>query len=310
MSTLGVIVGRFQVDDLHMGHRSIFEYLKHNVDEVLVVLGEGPLPTTANNPLAVKSRQYMIDSYLAELDISGISVSLKDHPDDKIWSQNLDDLIDRWNDHDEAVIYHSRDTSTEAYTGTHERAVLPAVAGLSSTMRRETLGKSASNPSVDFRRGVIWANQNRFPTVYSCVDAAVVWNKYHGSFYPESCHILLITKDIVPGQYMFPGGFAELNSTDEEDAKREVFEETGVDIFAEEGEWLGSFTQDDWRYRSEVDEIRTRLFKFEIDSLDNPPTPTAADDAATAQWVPFADLTVDDFNKCHRALFERLLEEL
>lgn len=306
MSTLGIIVGRFQVDDLHMGHRSIFEYLKHNVDEVLVVLGEGPLPTTANNPLAVKSRQYMIDSYLAELDINGISVSLKDHPDDKIWSQNLDDLIDRWNDHDEAVIYHSRDTSTEAYTGRHERAILPAVAGLSSTMRRETLGKSANNPSVDFRRGVIWANQNRFPTVYSCVDAAVTFELFDGI--NTGTYVLVITKDIAPG-YMWPGGFAELNSTDEDDARREVAEETGLDTSFFHAEYLGSFTQDDWRYRSEVDEIRTRLFAIHMAGRKLPEV-AGADDAATAQWVNIKDLKVEDFNKCHRALFERLLEEL
>lgn len=308
MSTLGVYVGRFQTDTLHEGHLSVLYYMKHNVDRVLIVIGEGPLPTTTNNPLSAAVRRQMLLDTLDVEEIEGEVVILKDHPDDDVWSKNLDELIlSNYYLDEEVALYHSRDTTTSYYTGQYPMKELPEVLGLSSTLRRYYIGKREGvNEDAAFRRGVIWANQNRFPTVYSCVDAAVTFELFDGI--NTGTYVLVITKDIAPG-YMWPGGFAELNSTDEDDARREVAEETGLDTSFFHAEYLGSFTQDDWRYRSEVDEIRTRLFAIHMAGRKLPEV-AGADDAATAQWVNIKDLKVEDFNKCHRALFERLLEEL
>ncbi len=322
MKKLGVVVGRFQTEILTATHVDLIDTSLRENDHTLIVVGVGPLPTTARNPLSFNMRAAMIADHLTDTGHStdtqvNIIEQLADHPDDRIWSNSLDTLIygaamQLTNEEVEVTLYHGRDSFREVYSGNypnfHEIDEHPLD---SATRRRENIGRY-DWPYVPkrFREGVIWANQNRFPTVYSCVDAAVVWNEYSDKMRLTNKYLLLITKDIAEG-YMFPGGFAELNSTDEDDARREVMEETGIDMSFVHAEWLGSFTQDDWRYRSEVDEIRTRLFLFEpYGPLSERPKAVGADDAATAQWVNIKDLKVEDFNKCHRALFERLLEEL
>ena len=53
---------------------------------------------------------------------------------------------------------------------------------------------------------------------------AIVYRKYHGN-----TEILLI-KHINSGHWSFPKGHVEGNETEEETAKREIMEETGIDV--------------------------------------------------------------------------------
>ena len=53
---------------------------------------------------------------------------------------------------------------------------------------------------------------------------AIVYRKYHGN-----TEILLI-KHINSGHWSFPKGHVEEGETEEETAKREIMEETGIDV--------------------------------------------------------------------------------
>jgi len=121
MTKIGVIVGRFQVPELHAGHKAIIREVARKSDKVAIVIGNNPLPTSANNPLPVESRMNMVKEYLESINYYGDTItSLDDHPDDSVWSQNLDDkILDSMFIHDEQVtLYHSRDSFAQYYSRT------------------------------------------------------------------------------------------------------------------------------------------------------------------------------------------------
>jgi len=304
---IGVIVGRFQLDEIHDGHKSLILEAAKRSDRLLIVIGYGVLPTTMNNPLSVAQRHQMMLEFVNyhSLENKAVITTLADHPSDEEWSKNLDSLIESIEKDDNVTLYHSRDSFKDYYSGKYPVIELDVLDNHSATLRRKYIGTRswvADGPA--FRRGVIWANQNRYPTVYSCVDGATVRYDESGQGNPKD--VLLITKTDHP-HYMFPGGFAEIGSSDEEDVIREVLEETG--IVAINPEYVGSYIQSqDWRYRSEVDEIRTRLFI--LTAADSAQEPIASDDAETAQWVSLYDLTIEDFHPCHQELFTHFKKAL
>jgi 8-oxo-dGTP pyrophosphatase MutT (NUDIX family) len=58
---------------------------------------------------------------------------------------------------------------------------------------------------------------------------AVVYRKYHGN-----TEILLV-KHVKSGYWSFPKGHTEPDETEEETAAREILEETGIDVFIDNG---------------------------------------------------------------------------
>lgn len=297
MTKIGGIVGRFQVPELHAGHKAIMQEVASKNDEMFVIIGESPLPTTANNPLPVQSRIYMVKDYLNSLDVCDFRVgSLNDHPDDSVWSQNLDDaILDTLSiTYEEVTLYHSRDSFAQYYSGIFPTEHVEVVDITSGTEERAKI-KELLPHTEDFRKGVIWANQHRFPTVYSCVDIV--------AFDLEGQNICLITKEGL-GKLQFPGGFTEPDSfSDEEDAVRELKEETGL-VNPTALDYAGSLNIDDWRYASEIDVIRTHVFICNVGG-----SPIAGDDAATANWYKWKDLGREDFESCHQPIYD-LLKDL
>lgn len=301
---VGVIVGRFQVDELHEGHRLLIDKAYEDSSAVIIVLGSGPLPTSPRNPLPYETRAAMIRREYPQ----AIIAELNDRHDDQDWSNALDELIDNiiaftpeLTYTTEVSFYGSRDSFIDYYNGHYPYIhVEGADIGVSGTLRRERISKNPLG-TTDFARGVIWANHAKFPTVYGVVDMAV----YSVPEGEEDPHILLITKYGREGYY-FPGGFCDVGSlSDEEDASRETLEETGITVEPDKWRYVKSLSVlDDWRYRGEPDEMRTRIFST---VLPDRPEPTAGDDAETAQWVAISSLKREDFHTNHHRLFDILI---
>jgi bifunctional NMN adenylyltransferase/nudix hydrolase len=57
---VGVIVGRFQVPELHDAHKDLIETVCDKHDKVIIFLGLSPLMVTRENPLDFESRKQMI----------------------------------------------------------------------------------------------------------------------------------------------------------------------------------------------------------------------------------------------------------
>ena len=82
----GVIVGRFQVNELHDGHMELFRQVRSRHKTVVVFVGVHPAGITVDHPLDSPARKAMIQAKFPEF----IVLPLRDTHDDDSWSDQLD----------------------------------------------------------------------------------------------------------------------------------------------------------------------------------------------------------------------------
>ena len=247
----GVIVGRFQVHELHSAHINLIQSVLDRSHNVVIVLGLSPLKHTRSNPLDFQARKQLILEAFPEVTVAYI----RDIPCDKAWSLRLDDMVKEMVPHSNTIaLYGSRDSFIEHYYGGFDTVELETDQWVSGTETRNQISRSTRN-SPDFRAGVVYGAFNRFPTSFQTVDIVV-----------RDGHRFLFGRKAFEEQYRFIGGFVD--PTDESlemAAMREVEEEAGSILCnaARDLVYLGSFRVDDWRYRTETDKICTSLFLAE-----------------------------------------------
>lgn len=293
MAKIGVIVGRFQVPELHAGHKYLIQEVQSKSDRMVVVIGTSPIPTTRVNPLPPISILLTLSTYLYKLGAKYITAALEDITSNESWSDALDSLIRAHTiPNDEVTLYGSRDSFIASYKGKYRtEIILPLLVRTTSTEVREGIGKDVVQNNLDFTKGIIWATQNQFPRTLPTVDVAII----------DYDRVLLCRK---PNEklWRFPGGFAEPDSPSYEfDASREAREETGLEISPPE--YLGSFLIDDWRYRKGPDKIKTLFFKANRmwGAVE------AKDDIREAKWFNINSMTRLIINDPHIPLYETLL---
>lgn len=290
---VGVIVGRFQVPELHEGHRDLIRHVCSQHEKTIIFLGTSPLWATTSNPLDFQARRQMIHEEFPYVEI----LYIKDVNNDNLWSKNLDARIgDLVTPTQSVVLYGARDSFIKHYTGKFDTRTLEADKILSGTAVRNKVKAAATRGSADFRAGVIWATGARFPTCYPTVDIAIM---------SEDGQKILLGRKEGEKLLRFPGGFADpSNASYEEDAAREALEETGAVVGGLS--FIGSCVVDDWRYRGEPDCIKTMLFLG--DHLEG--KIEAADDLAEVEWVDYRTLDTDKINEAHRPLMAMLRDYL
>lgn len=286
---VGVIVARFQTDQLTDGHKQLLNFVRDHHAKVIILLGLSPLLTTRSNPLDYQARKQMIEKDYPDFIIGYI----KDLPSDDVWSKSVDDQINAYASHQSVVLYGSRDSFIPHYHGKHKTQELEPTINVSGTELRESI-KGSTRPTHDFRAGVIWAAYNKFDTVIGTVDIAV--------FNDDESEFLLGRKPF-ESKWRFIGGFSDVNSeSDEQDARREVIEETHLEVG--EMTYICSQRIDDWRYRRERDKIRTRFFKTK--RIYGAATPD--DDIEELKWYNFNTFDRELLVEGHKVLFDKLVE--
>jgi bifunctional NMN adenylyltransferase/nudix hydrolase len=293
---IGVLIGRFQVHELHAAHRDLFERVLANHKKVIVFLGCAQVIGSRKNPLDFPTRKSMVESTYSGR-ISAI-LPIYDNRSDANWSREVDRRIREVFPMGDVTLYGSRDSFIPHYQGAFKTCELDTKVFLSGTEVRKNVSEEILQ-TPEFRAGVIYANYNRYPIIDSTVDLAIFNN--------DETELLLARKPTDPvGKHRFVGGFVDMK--DENDfaaCRREGREETSAEI--EPYEYVCSHTVLDWRYRTLDDrKIMTRLFKCKHVSGRIQP----ADDISELQWFKIQELNADLMVPEHQPLMERLLSKI
>lgn len=289
---VGVVVGRFQVPELHDAHLDLIESVVGRHSKVIVVLGRSPLHGTRQNPLDYEARRQMVLESFPHVTVAYND----DQRSDEVWSGKLDKVISNLlTPNQTAVIYGSRDSFIDHYSGAFPTCELVQERYVSGSEVRKRIAAAATVDSVDFRRGVVWSAYGRYPTCFTTVDVAV---------FDESGANILLARKPHESEWRLIGGFSDPRSpTFEADARREVSEEAGIEIT--DPVYIDSHKIDDWRYRGELDVIKTLLFKATLFSG----RPNAKDDIAELKWFQFSTLRDTQLVPEHVPLIDLLRKE-
>lgn len=128
----GVIIGRFQTPYLHPGHLwLISEALRQSTAGVTILLGctEDDI-INERNPYPAHVRKQMIYKIFPQIKV----ISLYDHPSDEVWSDRVDTLLNV--EHYSIMLYHSRDSFINHYSGKYPTTKIEEVPGYSATKIR------------------------------------------------------------------------------------------------------------------------------------------------------------------------------
>lgn len=285
----GVIIGRFQVDELTNGHKDLISRVMDGHSKTFIILGLSPCKCTVNNPLDFQARKSMIRELYPDIEV----LYVYDVGSNVLWSDTVDDLLIRAGcTSDNTCLYGSRDSFIQYYSGKFSTGVIKQEIFISGTQRRKELA-SRIERDASFRRGVIWATMNSYPVAYATIDIAI--------FNEDGTSILLGRKE-QEKNYRFIGGFVSPGETHENAAVRETKEEAGITI--KNMGYVSSFVIDDWRYRSEASKITTSL--FECRAWEGTPCP--GDDMFELRWFPFNKHTTKQVVAEHKDMFSCLLE--
>jgi bifunctional NMN adenylyltransferase/nudix hydrolase len=268
---IGVIIGRFQIHELHEAHTNLIDAVIKKHHKVIIFLGVNSIGPTKRNPLDFDSRKRMLQTKYPQIVIA----PLKDVNNDDIWSAKLDEKIKEIYPMGKALLYGGRDSFIPHYKGKNDTAELHQEIFLSGTEVRKILSQKIQDSS-DYRAGKINAAYNRYPVSFTTVDIIPVnYDRQE----------ILLAKKPNESKYRFIGGFADpKDESFESAAKRELTEEAGT-IETGPMEYIASMLVDDWRYRSEEDKIKTMLFKCQY--AFGSPRPN--DDIEEVRWFKIED---------------------
>jgi bifunctional NMN adenylyltransferase/nudix hydrolase len=294
--SVGCVIGRFQVESLHSGHRFLINTAFQNHKKVIVFVGISPISLTRYNPLDYPTRERMLRQEFPD----AIILPLYDQASDETWSKQVDTLIRTVVPNvSEANLYGGRDSFAKHYHGQFKTVELDPLGSFQNgTAQRKEIGQVVRS-SPDFRSGIIYATQNTFPAMKMAVDIALV---------DEKENKLLLGRKTNEVKWRFPGGFVDpTDKSLELAALRELHEETNAYSDIKMVKYLGSFFIDDWRFKkTEEYKIMTALFRVthqpQISALK------ASDDLAEIRWFSLNEAK-ENINDQHRILLDKLLAE-
>lgn len=292
--SVGVIVARFQVHQLTEAHKEIIQRALDNHPKVIIYLGLSPLKNTTSNPLDFSSRKSMVLEEFPAEKYPNLSIFyIKDQPDDKVWSNNLDGGIsDHLTHSDSVILYGGRDSFLQHYCGRFDAKELESTSYVSGSEIRKQLSQAPQNHPL-FRAGMVFASYQKYPQVLATCDIC--------AYNPKTRQILLARKS-EETNYRFVGGFASPGDDSYEvTALRELAEETGLTAGLDGLHYVGSKKVDDFRFRSCSDKIITHLYFAYCFGAAK-----ANDDIAEAKWFNMDEVNSDIFVDVHKPLWEIL----
>ena len=340
----GIVIGRFQ--PFHSTHQKLIEHSLTLAEKVIVILGSARSASDVKNPFTPAMREEIIRACFPNDAHRLIFRAVRDYPyNDHVWTAEIQNIVDEISDDTAeetkkiAVVGYFKDRSSyylnlfpqwnfeEFYTS--DKKLL----NINATQIRADffVGGDAWKNSVPAQVAAVldvFKQTETFPTL--CKEFAYLKQykedtRFVGvSFDPtfittdavvvQSGHVLVIRRGHQPGKGLLalPGGFLAANLTLEDNAIKELKEETQIKLAAQilRGGIKNSKAFD---YPDRSNRGRTITFAYYIelqpDLKDGLPRVKGGDDAAKAFWLPLSALgeKEDEFFEDHLSIIRYFL---
>jgi len=296
--SVGAIIGRFQIDELHRGHRALIDYVRERHKRVVILVGVRPVNPDSRHPLSFEVRRNMLQKTYPDV----LILPIRDYKEDEAWSRNVDSLLQIAVGEWPVTFYSGRLGFVDHYHGRHSVEVVDLTPKESASERRREIQTSATElDSKEFRAGIIHGVMNRHPQIEPVVDAAIV----------DSQNQIVLGRKHGERKWRLPGGWVDHSDpTLEVTATREAAEETGLSIDPTGWVYGGNYMVDDWRVKDSPDHfMRTVLF---VSFAAHHGALRPGDDLVEVKWVSLELLKnqsmLGDIAENHRVLIEKVIE--
>lgn len=291
LSSLGVVIGRFQIHELHEGHIALIDYVDARHEQMLILVGHNSIRFNTDDPFPFHIRKQMLESRYPRATI----LPLPDSPiGNEHWSSVVDQKVASVSFTGEAVLYGSRDSFIPHYTGRFQTETVPEFANRSATQVRAEAGAAVVDDPM-FRLGWLAAIHAQYAVTDPTVDIAI--------HTPDWSQVLMGRRG--PGAPLrFFGGFVDPTDASYEVAAGREQTEEALGVVVGEPKYVGSRRVNDPRYRNSKYGIMTTLFAMEFQGGD---TPAAGDDMGQVEWCPLEERLVPLVSSEHQKLFHMLL---
>ena len=307
MQPPSVLIGRFQ--PFHVGHARLLAAALEGGGEVVVVLGSHGRHRSPRNPFLSEEREAMMRSTLDPADQARVHfVGVADHLyDEARWRAEVVAAVEPYRQTGPVRLVGLRKDGTSAYLEgfpAWSRLEAPGQPGLSGCYIRaawfegregwdQYLAPSVQRWLAAFRTSGAFAwlrhehlalrayqekwTKAPYPPVLVTVDTLVL----------QGGCVLLVRRGKAPGKgtLALPGGFLDSQERLAAAARRELGEETGLQL-AEE--WFCPAGVFDHPLRSERGRMVSHVFRVDLPDGSRPAV-AGGDDAASAQWVPLCE---------------------
>lgn len=284
--TFTVVLAYFQNINLTKQDITYLNSLRPENGEMMAILDVKRGACTAEQPLRPNQRQDILRGHRRIFD-AGVQEHLHIR-DNERWSLLLDETIEKnfpvGTTH---IQFYAANALADKYVGKYQVTRMEDIPGLTDVSAPVSVKPSTSN---EFRQGIMYAEQRRFPMVYSTVDIGLI---------DDRCKYVLLGRKPNEKKWRFPGGFVDPTDESKEVAWfRELSEEVpeGVPSFISELEYVCSNLVPDCRYPGR-DKIMTTMFAamvdFDIQALK------AGDDLVEVQLFEINDSLYDIMTEDH-----------
>ena len=328
-----VFIGRFQ--PFHCGHKAVIDEALKRADNVIMLIGSANLPRSLRNPFSVAERAAMIKgAYSAEEAARIHCVGLDDALyNDTRWLQYVQAGVKSVTGDlqtDIGLIGHSKDSSSYYLSlfPNWASVSVPNYHNLSATPIRDSYLMGATptpERTPESTRSVLdeFKQTSEYQQLHDEADFVDKYKRqWESAPYPptfmtadalvvQSGHILLVERRSMPGQglWALPGGFLNPKETLFDACIRELREETRLKVPEPvlRGCCHSQHTFDD-PYRSARGRTITQAFYFQLkNDLKGLPKVKGGDDAATAFWLPLAELDATMMFEDHYAIITKMV---
>jgi bifunctional NMN adenylyltransferase/nudix hydrolase len=319
----GIVIGRFQ--PFHVAHRELIKHSLTLAEKVIVILGSARSASDVRNPFTPAMREEIIRACFPEDSARLIFRAVRDYPyNDHVWTAEVQNVVSEISDETDgakiAIIGFFKDRSSyylnlfpqwnfeEFYVSDKKllninatmirekfftddadwKEFLPAQVAVTLEVFKQT--ETFPHLQKEFAYLQKYKADTRFVGVpfeptFITTDAVVV----------QSGHVLVIRRGHQPGKGLLalPGGFLASGATLEDNAIKELKEETQIKVPAQvlRGSIKSSHVFD---YPERSQRGRTVTFAYFIelapDLKEGLPRVKGGDDAAKAFWLPLSAL--------------------